>query len=232
MGRFVRRVASTAPANAPSASAVDSRPYPLAPRWKTCLAISAQVIWKFRPNVPMTKISTIVSIRSGRPRTYRKPSRSWPFARRTGADGCSSAGRINASPASTATLDSALARKAQPVPTAVIVMPAMAGPMMRAELNVVELMATALASSSLPTISTTNDCRTGMSTALIRPRTNGEQQHLPVGDDAGDVEQAEQQRDQRQAGLGGEQQLALVEPVGEHAAPQPEQDRRARTAGP
>jgi hypothetical protein len=69
----------------------------------------------------------------------------------------------------TATLEAALAKKAQPVPTALIMTPATAGPRIRPVLKMVEFSPTALARSSLPTISTTNDCRTGLSTAETRP---------------------------------------------------------------
>ena len=50
-----------------------------------------------------------------------------------------------------------------------IVTPAMAGPMMRPALKMVELMATALANSSRPTISTAKACRVGVSTAEMTP---------------------------------------------------------------
>ena len=49
--------------------------------------------------------------------------------------------------------------------------PATAGPMIRAPLNIAELSATALPMSSRPTISTANDWRTGMSTAFAQPRS-------------------------------------------------------------
>ena len=45
-----------------------SRPYSPAPLWKTLVAISAVVIWKFMPNVPSTKTSAMMSMMSGRPR--------------------------------------------------------------------------------------------------------------------------------------------------------------------
>ena len=48
--------------------------------------------------------------------------------------------------------------------------PPTAGPMMRAPLKVALLRATAFTTCSRPTISTTNDWRTGMSTALMQPR--------------------------------------------------------------
>ena len=48
-------------------------------------------------------------------------------------------------------------------------MPAIAGPIMRAPLKIIEFIAIALGRSSRPTISTTNACRPGMSNELTRP---------------------------------------------------------------
>jgi len=48
--------------------------------------------------------------------------------------------------------------------------PAIAGPITRAALNSDEFSAIAFIRSSLPTISTMNDCRMGMSNALAMPR--------------------------------------------------------------
>ncbi len=62
-----------------------------------------------------------------------------------------------------------MARNTQPVPTAAIAIPATAGPTMRALLNVALLRLTALARSSGPTISLTNDCRTGVSMTPTTP---------------------------------------------------------------
>ena len=64
---------------------------------------------------------------------------------------------------------SALSRKSHPVPIAVMARPATAGPTIRAVLNVVAFSATAFGSCALPTISTTKDCRTGVSTAAAQP---------------------------------------------------------------
>ena len=141
--------------------------------------------------------------------------------------GSSSSGRIIASPTSTATLDAALATNAQPVPTAVIITPATAGPRMRPVLKMAELMPTALVSSSRPTISTTNDCRTGVSTRGDDAEDGGQREHVPVLHHAGDVEEAEQQGHHTERRLGDEQHPALVQPVGEDAAPEAEQQRRA-----
>ena len=46
-----------------------SRPYSPAPLSNTWVAISAMVSWKFMPNVPSTKTSTMMSMMSGRPLT-------------------------------------------------------------------------------------------------------------------------------------------------------------------
>ena len=59
---------------------------------------------------------------------------------------------------------------AAPIPIAAIVTPAIAGPAIRAMLNIAEFRATAFATSSRPTISMTKAWRTGMSTAFAQPR--------------------------------------------------------------
>jgi hypothetical protein len=59
-----------------------------------------------------------------------------------------------------------------PEPRRAIRPPAAAGPMMRAVLNDAELSPTAFARSSVPTISTTNDCRAGASKAVPVPNRN------------------------------------------------------------
>jgi hypothetical protein len=82
---------------------------------------------------------------------------------------CSSAGRISSRPAITATVSTALPRKTQPVSVAAMITPASAGPAIRALLKVAELRLTALATSAVPTISTTKDCRAGTSSALATP---------------------------------------------------------------
>jgi hypothetical protein len=55
-------------------------------------------------------------------------------------------------------------------PHSASVTPATAGPTTRAALNVAELSAMALTRSSRGTSSAANACRTGISTALTRPR--------------------------------------------------------------
>ena len=77
--------------------------------------------------------------------------------------------RRQARETSTAAKDAPLIRKAQPVPTAAMVRPAMAGPIIRAALNEVELSATALCRSASPTSSATKVWRTGASNAAALP---------------------------------------------------------------
>jgi hypothetical protein len=64
---------------------------------------------------------------------------------------------------------SALRKKAGAMPHCAMRTPASAGPTMRAPLNMPELSAMALVRSALPTISTMNDWRVGMSTVLATP---------------------------------------------------------------
>lgn len=56
-----------------------------------------------------------------------------------------------------------------PVPIQWISRPTRPGPISRAALKEAEFRPTALDNSSLPTISTTNDCRVGASNAVPRP---------------------------------------------------------------
>ena len=58
------------------------------------------------------------------------------------------------------------------MPTPAISRPDAPGPSSRAKLKDAEFSPTALEMSSLPTISETNDCRAGLSAAVITPNTN------------------------------------------------------------
>src|SRR6266446_5410966 len=62
-----------------------------------------------------------------------------------------------------------LTAKAGATPTLAMTRPAAAGPTIRAPLNAAELSATALTTSSRPTVSFTNDCRTTLKSVLARP---------------------------------------------------------------
>ena len=57
------------------------------------------------------------------------------------------------------------------MPTVPMRMPPTAGPVTRAVLNTALFSATALATSSGPTISMTNDWRVGLSTTVMQPPT-------------------------------------------------------------
>ncbi len=67
--------------------------------------------------------------------------------------------------------ENALTRKHGAIPISAITPPASAGPRMREECTTTEFRATALTTRSEPTISTTNDCRDGLSIASTAPRT-------------------------------------------------------------
>ncbi len=56
-----RRAAISAPVSEPTAITDPSTPYSVAPLWNTSVAISAEVIWKFMPNVPAK--NTMIRIR-------------------------------------------------------------------------------------------------------------------------------------------------------------------------
>ena len=105
-------------------------------------------------------------------------------------------------------------------------MPATAGPMARATLTMTEFRVTALASWSRPTISTMKVCRVGLSTMLIRPRSDRHQVQLPELEVTGEVEPGQNQGLQPGEGLGPEQYAVLPEAVGEGPADRPEQQDR------
>ena len=65
----MRRADSSAAVSEPTAMIEPSRPNSPAPLSNTLVAISAMVIWKFIPNVPSTKTSSMTSWMSRRIRT-------------------------------------------------------------------------------------------------------------------------------------------------------------------
>src|SRR5256886_2768483 len=71
----------------------------------------------------------------------------------------------------TPTKPTLLIKNTGPTPTRPMSTPATAGPTIRAALNAAEFSATAFATSPLPTMSMTNDCRAGWSTTFAKPRT-------------------------------------------------------------
>ena len=127
----------------------------------------------------------------------------------------------------TAMYVAALTRKSGSSPIVAMVMPATAGPMMRVRLNTALFRATALATSDLPTISTTNDWRMGMSKALTMPRIDRQREDLPHLDPAAGDEEAERQRQPTGDCLGDDERATLVDRVGHDPAEEAEnEDRR------
>jgi hypothetical protein len=94
--------ASSEPVSDPIARIDPSTPYSPAPLSYTRVAMSAVVIWKFRPNVPAQNTTAITSMMSGRERTYRRPSRRRPFVEVSCVAGVSSDARIRDSDTTTA----------------------------------------------------------------------------------------------------------------------------------
>ena len=131
----------------------------------------------------------------------------------------------------TATKLSALSAKAAATPTRPIVIPATAGPMIRAPLNIAELSATALPMSSRPTISTANDWRTGMSTAFAQPRSRASRMMIGTVTRPVYVRTARMMARRHHHDLDGDQGRALRERVGEHAREQPEHHDRDELGG-
>ena len=113
-----------------------------------------------------------MAFRSGRFHTYLKPSVRLPRVRPARSLRWSSSTRSRLSEQSTAANEPALMRKTQPEPTAAIRRPAIAGPIIRAALNDVELSPTALERSASSTSSETNVCRAGESKAETQPSRN------------------------------------------------------------
>ena len=124
---------------------------------------------KFKPNVPIRNSMTRIALRSGRFHTWRNPSVKLPFARWARSFACSVEVRRSESESSTATKETPLIRKAQPVPTEAMTRPDIAGPIMRAALNEVELSAIAFGRPSSLTSSATKVWRTGASNAAAEP---------------------------------------------------------------
>ena len=134
------------------------------------------------------------------------------------------------SPTITARKLNPLSRKHRPIPKIPMVSPATAGPMTRAALNIAELKATALATSSRPTISTTKDWRVGMSTALAQPSRKREHQDVPDLDEPVAISAARASASSICDDLGRDQGPALREVVGDHAAEQAEHQHRRESA--
>ena len=70
-----RRAASRAPVSDPIARMDPRIPYSPGPMPNSTFAIIADVSWKLSPNVDTTPTTTMMTMMSVRPRTYRMPSR-------------------------------------------------------------------------------------------------------------------------------------------------------------
>ncbi len=123
-------------------------------------------------------------------------------------------------------------RNTGPRPTSHIATPATAGPMMRAVLNVAADSDSALGSSTGSTSSETNAWRTGVSIALTVPISRGEDEDQRERHQVGRHEQAHRETEPEVDGVRGDEQTALVVPVGELApVERQQQDRRELQAG-
>ena len=112
------------------------------------------------------------------------------------------------------------------MPITLIRTPAMAGPITRAPLKIIELSAIALGKSSRPTISTTKVWRAGMSKAVTRPLTAARMITYSTRTDAGPGQRRQDERAQHQQRLGGDDQPAAIGVVDHHAGEQRHQQHR------
>ena len=110
----------------------------------------------------ITTSSAIVRLRSAR--SSAKLSRSDGRSARS-----SSRGRTASSPPTSARYDAELSANAHGIPSAAITPAALAGPIARARLNVIEFSATACGTSSGGTSAAISDCCDGTETALATP---------------------------------------------------------------
>ena len=117
-------------------------------------------------------------------------------------------------------------KKQVPIPSHAISNPAAAGPSIRALLNIIELSAIALARSSYPTISTTNDCRPGMSNDPMVPLNAARMitystRTVPVQVSVARVNALSISKD-----LGDDYQAAPIDAVDDHAGEQADHQNR------
>ena len=128
--------------------------------------------------------------------------------------------------------DTALMRKQRARPMTAMSSPAMAGPTMRVPLKTALLSATALAMSSRPTISTTNDWRMGMSNALTMPSRAPATMTCQTCTWPMQHQQAEHQGEQRAARLGARSApVRLGSASASDAAEQPQDQHRQELRG-
>ncbi len=127
--------------------------------------------------------------------------------------------------------DKALMRNTHPVPTAAIMNPAMAGPIMRAALNEVEFRPTAFARSSSPTSSATKVCRAVESNALTHPKRNANRYTCHNRTRPESVKMLKPSASKPRMAWVDDHELAAIEPVGhesrkwQHQGERPELQR-------
>ncbi len=131
--------------------------------------------------------------------------------------------RIAARAATTARNDTAFTKNTHAVPTVTMRMPASAGPVMRAEFITALFSATAFGTFSGPTISSTNAWRAGSSTTTTRPSAKATANSIHTCATPVMHDQPQHDREHRRQRLRDEQHAAAIEAVGDHAAPQSEE---------
>ena len=148
---------------------VPKNPNDAGPRRKTSDVISAVFTWKFNPKSDIAPMTTVTSVRSLRPLTYRIPSTILRDSPAFGGTSINSFEFIMTSAIIIKRKAEPFKRKEGPVPKRVMRYPESAGPINLPKLKFAELRLTAFGKSSTPTISETKLCLTGPSTAAAMP---------------------------------------------------------------
>ncbi len=138
----------------------------------------------------------------------------------------SSLRRISARATITATYEAAFTSKQTARPTVAMSTPPIAGPMTLAPFMTMLFRLTAFGSSSEPTISTTNDCRVGLSNMFTNPSSKASRKTCQSRTDPGNGQDREHQSQHARGELRSEQDPPLVEAVRDQTAPCPEQQHR------
>jgi hypothetical protein len=167
-----RAPVASAPSTEPTPITAVSVAYVAAVPSHVSLASSGSRTWKLNDSVPTSTIITSGIRSAGVARTYLRAARSCPGSRGARSARSSRPGSIRRSATSMTTNEPELTAKQAETPSSAISAPAAAGPTMREEWTMTELSATALSKRSGPTISLTNACRAGLSTASTVPRTS------------------------------------------------------------
>ena len=125
-----------------------------------------------------------------------------------------------------------MTRKQGAIPTSAMIVPAAAGPRMREQWTTTRFSATALSTRSAPTISTTNDCRDGLSIARIDAADQHQHQHHPRLGRAGGGQREQRQRRDHQRQLRVGQQRAASDRRSASSPPQAPNSRIGRNCRP